>query len=68
MREHWIRISLLFLIFLVNITKQEISVFAFNMKIHKIAEVYNMYIYQRVNSVIESNENCFVSTLDRIEG
>lgn len=54
MRKHWIRISLLFLIFLVNITKRKISAFAFNMKIYKIAEVYNMYIYQRVNSVIES--------------
>ncbi len=68
MRKHWIRISLLFLIFLVNITKRKISAFAFNMKIYKIAEVYNMYIYQRVNSVIESNENCFVLSLDRIEG
>ena len=68
MREHWIRISLLFLIFLVNITKLKILAFAFNMKIYKNAEVYNMYMYQRVNSVIESNENCFVSSLDRIEG
>ncbi len=68
MRKHWIRISLLFLIFLVNITKRKISAFAFSMKIYKIAEVYNMYIYQRVNSVIGSNENCFVSSLDRIEG
>lgn len=68
MRKHWIKISLLFLIFLVNITKRRILAFAFNMKIYKIAEVYNMYMYQRVNSVIESNENCFVSSLDRIEG
>ena len=57
MRKHWIKISLLFLIFLVNITKRKILAFAFN-----------MYMYQRVNSVIESNENCFVSSLDRIEG
>ena len=68
MRKHWIKISLLFLIFLVNITKRKILAFAFNMKIYKIAEVYNMYMYQRVKSVIESNENCFVSSLDRIEG
>ena len=68
MRKHWIKISLLFLIFLVNITKRKILAFAFNMKIYKIAEVYNMYMYQRVSSVIESNENCFVSSLDRIEG